>query len=69
VEKNPDEYSSGITTRRFVIMERPYASAHLAHAVAGEREKLMPQVFEEARKNLRSARNLYQMRWNRLTAM
>ncbi|MEO6815845.1 MAG: DUF885 family protein, partial [Edaphobacter sp.] len=51
-EKNPDTYSSGVTNSIFVIMERPYAPADTRlHAVV-EREKLIPQVLEEARKNL-----------------
>jgi uncharacterized protein (DUF885 family) len=53
-EKNPDSYSSGITNSAFVIMERPYASANTRLRALVEREKLMPQVFEEARKNLKN---------------
>src|SRR5665213_319675 len=52
-EKNPDNYSSGVTNSIFVIMERPYAPAEVRlHAVV-EREKLIPQVLQEARKNLK----------------
>ncbi len=58
-EKNPDNYSSGITNAVFVIMERPYASADSRlHAVV-EREKQMPQVFAEARKNLKNPPRIY----------
>jgi uncharacterized protein (DUF885 family) len=53
-EKNPDDYSTGITNSAFVIMERPYASANTRLRALVEREKLMPQVFEEARKNLKN---------------
>jgi uncharacterized protein (DUF885 family) len=53
-EKNPDSYSSGITSSAFVIMERPYASADTRLRALVEREKLMPQALVEARKNLKS---------------
>src|SRR5271154_7597324 len=50
-EKNPDIYSSGITNAAFVIMERPYASTNIRLRATVDREKLMPQVLLEARKN------------------
>jgi uncharacterized protein (DUF885 family) len=53
-EKNPDNYSSGITSSAFVIMERPYASADLRLHALVEREKQMPQALMEARKNLKN---------------
>jgi uncharacterized protein (DUF885 family) len=58
-EKNPDNYSSGITNSAFVIMERPYAStdARLRSLIA--REKLMPQVLLEARKNLKDPPKIF----------
>jgi uncharacterized protein (DUF885 family) len=52
-EKNPDSYSSGITSSAFVIMERPYASADTRLRALVEREKKMPQALLEARKNLK----------------
>src|ERR1019366_3906719 len=58
-EKNPDTYSSGITNSAFVIMERSYASANTRLRALVEREKLMPQVFEEARKNLRNPPKIF----------
>ena len=58
-EKNPDTYSSGITNSAFVIMERPYASANTRLRALVEREKLMPQVFEEARKNLKNPPKIF----------
>jgi uncharacterized protein (DUF885 family) len=58
-EKNPDEYSSGITNSAFVIMERPYASANTRLRALVEREKLMPEVFEEARKNLKNPPKIF----------
>jgi uncharacterized protein (DUF885 family) len=58
-EKNPDTYSSGITNSAFVIMERPYASVDTRLRAAVEREKLMPQVLLEARKNLKNPPKIY----------
>jgi uncharacterized protein (DUF885 family) len=58
-EKNPDEYYSGITNSAFVIMERPYASANSRLRSLVEREKLMPQVFAEARKNLKNPPKIF----------
>ncbi|MDE3104209.1 MAG: DUF885 domain-containing protein [Acidobacteriota bacterium] len=53
-EKDPDSYSTGVTSSIFVLIERPYASADARlHAVIA-RERLMPQVFAEARRNLRN---------------
>jgi uncharacterized protein (DUF885 family) len=53
-EKDPDNYSSGITSSAFVIMERPYASADTRLRALVEREKKMPQALLEARKNLKN---------------
>jgi uncharacterized protein (DUF885 family) len=58
-EKNPDDYSSGITNSAFVIMERPYASANTRLRALVEREKLMPQALEEARKNLKNPPHIF----------
>jgi uncharacterized protein (DUF885 family) len=58
-EKNPDTYSSGITNSAFVIMERPYASADARLRSLVDREKLMPQVLLEARKNLKNPPKVY----------
>jgi uncharacterized protein (DUF885 family) len=58
-EKNPDIYSSGITNSVFVIMERPYASTNIRLRAAVDREKLMPQVLLEARKNLKKPPHIY----------
>jgi uncharacterized protein (DUF885 family) len=58
-EKNPDTYSSGITNSVYSIMSRKFASAddRLRSVVA--REKLMPAVFVEARKNLQNPPKIY----------
>jgi uncharacterized protein (DUF885 family) len=58
-EKNADEYSSGITNSAFVIMERPYASADTRLRALVEREKLMPQALDEARKNLKNPPRIF----------
>ena len=58
-EKNPDSYSSGISESVFGIMSRKFAppDARLASVIA--REKQMPAVFEEARKNLKNPPRIY----------
>jgi uncharacterized protein (DUF885 family) len=58
-EKNPDNYSSGVTGSIFTIMERPYAPVNTRLRAAIEREKKMPQVFLEARKNLKNPPKIY----------
>ena len=58
-EKNPDDYSSGITNSAYVIMERPYAPADTRLRALVEREKLMPQALEEARKNLKNPPSIF----------
>jgi uncharacterized protein (DUF885 family) len=58
-EKDADTYSSGITNSAFVIMERPYASADTRLRALVEREKLMPQALEEARKNLKNPPRIF----------
>lgn len=58
-EKNPDRYSSGITQSVFGIMSRNFASAaeRLESVIARERQ--MPQVFVEARANLKKPPRIY----------
>jgi uncharacterized protein (DUF885 family) len=58
-EKNPDNYSSGVTGSIFTIMERPYAPVNTRLRAAIEREKQIPQVFLEARKNLKNPPHIY----------
>ena len=58
-EKNPDEYSSGVTNSIFVLMERPFASPDTRLHSAIAREKLIPQVFIEARKNLKNPPRIF----------
>jgi uncharacterized protein (DUF885 family) len=58
-EKNPDNYSSGITNAIFVLMERPFAPVNARLRAAVEREKQIPQVFVEARKNLKNPPRIF----------
>jgi uncharacterized protein (DUF885 family) len=58
-EKNPDSYSSGVTGSIFSIMERPYAPVNVRLRAAVERERQIPQVFVEARKNLKNPPHIY----------
>ncbi len=58
-EKNPDNYSSGITGSVFVIMERNYAPADTRLRAVIARERKMPQVLAEARKNLKNPPRIF----------
>ena len=58
-EKNPDTYASGPTNSIFSIMERPYAPVNVRLRAVVEREKLIPQVLLEARKNLKNPPKIY----------
>ncbi len=58
-EKNPDNYSSGITNSVFVLMSRNYAPANTRLKAVVARELLMPQVLLEARKNLKNPPKIY----------
>jgi uncharacterized protein (DUF885 family) len=58
-EKNPDNYSSGVTNSIFVLMERPFAPVNTRLRQAIEREKQIPQVFVEARKNLKNPPRIF----------
>ncbi len=58
-EKNPDNYSSGVTNSIFVIMERPYAPVDVRLHAAVERERQIPQALEDARKNLKNPPRIY----------
>jgi uncharacterized protein (DUF885 family) len=58
-EKNPDIYSSGITNSVYSIMSRKFASEDDRLRSVVTREKLMPAVFAEARKNLQNPPKIY----------
>jgi uncharacterized protein (DUF885 family) len=58
-EKNPDNYSSGVTNSIFVLMERDYAPVNIRMYAAVERERQIPQALLEARKNLKNPPKIY----------
>jgi uncharacterized protein (DUF885 family) len=58
-EKDPDTYSSGITSSIFSLMSRPYAPVNTRLHAAIARERQMPQVLLEARKNLKNPPKIY----------
>jgi uncharacterized protein (DUF885 family) len=58
-EKNPDNYSSGVTSSIFAVMERPYAPVNTRLRAAVERERQIPQALLEARKNLKNPPHIY----------
>ena len=58
-QKNPDNYSSGLAGSVFVIMERNYAPANTRLRSIVARERRMPQVLLEARKNLKNPPRIF----------
>ncbi len=54
-EKNPDFYSSGITTSAFTLMERKFAAPEVRLKDLIGRERAMPGVLANAKKNLQNA--------------
>ncbi len=58
-EKNPDSYSSGVTNSIFTLMERPYAPVNTRLRAAIARERQIPQVFADARANLKNPPKIY----------
>ncbi len=58
-EKNPDNYSSGVTNSVFVLMSRNFAPANTRLRAVVERERQIPQVFAEARKNLKNPPRIF----------
>src|SRR5579863_1967186 len=53
-ERNPDNYSSGITNSAFVIMSRTFAPPETRLKVLTARERLMPKVLMDGRANLKN---------------
>lgn len=53
-EKNPDNYSSGLSASAFSLMERKFASPDDRLRALIAREKLMPSRLDEARANLKN---------------
>ena len=58
-ERNPDNYSSGITNSAFVIMSRTFAPPEVRLKSLIARERLMPRVLMEARANLKNPPRIY----------
>jgi uncharacterized protein (DUF885 family) len=58
-EKNPDDYSSGITQSAFGIISRKFAPPQQRLRSLIEREKKMPAVFAAARANLKNPPHIY----------
>ncbi len=59
LQKNPDSYSSGITSSAFTLMERKFAPPETRLRALIAREKLMPAVLAEARRNLDNPPQIY----------
>jgi uncharacterized protein (DUF885 family) len=58
-EKNPDRYSSGVTSSAFTIMARKFAPPEERLKSLIAREKQMPAVFVAARANLKNPPKIY----------
>jgi uncharacterized protein (DUF885 family) len=57
--KNPDVYSSGIGATAYIMIKRAFAPAPDRLKALVAREKLMPAVLDEARKNLDNPPGIY----------
>jgi uncharacterized protein (DUF885 family) len=58
-ERNPDNYSSGITNSAFVIMSRTFAPPEARLKSLTARERVMPKVLIEARMNLKNPPKIF----------
>ena len=58
-QKNPDSYSSGITSSAFSLMERKFAPPDVRLRALIAREQQMPTALGEARKNLDNPPKIY----------
>lgn len=58
-EKNPDNYSSGITNSAYVIVSRKYAPANTRLRSLVAREKVMPAALMDARQNLKNPPHIF----------
>ena len=58
-EKNPDNYSSGITNSAYTIMSRKFAPPEARLKSLIERERRMPKVLQDARANLKNPPRIY----------
>jgi uncharacterized protein (DUF885 family) len=59
LERDPDVYSSGITNSAYALIKRDYAPAEERLRSLIAREKAMPAVLLEARRNLRDVPRIY----------
>jgi hypothetical protein len=59
LEKNPDYYSSGISSSVYVIMIRKFAPVDMRLRSVVAREEKMPEVFAAARANLKNPPRIY----------
>jgi hypothetical protein len=58
-ERNPDQYSSGITSSAFTIMSRTFAPPEVRIKSLTARERQMPKVLQDARLNLKNPPRIY----------
>jgi hypothetical protein len=58
-EKNPDRYSSGVSSSIFTLISRNFASPEERLKSVIARERQMPAVFEAARANLKNPPRIY----------
>ena len=58
-EKDPDQYSSGISNSAFVLMERAFASTDERLQSLVAREKQMPAALDAAHENLKNPPRIY----------
>ncbi|WP_419804293.1 DUF885 domain-containing protein [Terriglobus sp.] len=58
-EKNPDNYPSGVTGSIFTLMEREFAPVDTRLRAAVARERLIPAVLANGKKNLKNPPRIY----------
>ena len=58
-QKNPDRYSSGVSSSIFTLISRSFASPEERLKSVMSRERQMPAVFEAARANLQNPPRIY----------
>jgi len=58
-ERNPDQYSSGITSSAFTIMSRTFAPPEVRIKSLTARERQMPKALQDARVNLKNPPRIY----------
>ena len=58
-EKNPDNYPSNVTGSIFTLMEREYAPVDTRLRAAIARERLIPAVLADGKKNLKNPPKIY----------